>query len=112
MGIADLFRPKYRHSNVSVRAEAVRALTADDATILTQVARTDRDAGIRRLAIERIDEAEVLAELAAGDSERSLRDYAQERAAKLWSSVACADDVDAAGNALTGIVKLGDQHAL
>jgi hypothetical protein len=112
MGIVDLFRPKYRHSNVSVRAEAVRALTPDDAAILVQVARTDRDAGVRRLAIERIDEAEVLAELAAGDSERSVRDLAGERAAKLWSSAACGDDADEAGAALAGIVKLGEQHAL
>src|SRR5580700_7581185 len=111
MGIVDLFRPKYRHSNVSVRAEAVRALTADDAAILVQVARTDRDAGVRRLAIERIDEAEVLAELAAADSERSVRDLAGERAAKLWSSAACGDDADEAGTALAGIVKLGEQHA-
>jgi hypothetical protein len=112
MGITDLFRPKYRHSNVAVRAEAVRALTADDAAILIQVARTDRDAGVRRLALERIDEAEVLAELAAAESERSLRDLAGERAAKLWSAAACSEDADAAGAALAGIVKLGDQHAL
>jgi hypothetical protein len=44
MGIADLFRPKYRHSDVRVRTEAVRALTADDAALLIQIARTDRDA--------------------------------------------------------------------
>ena len=112
MGIADLFRPKYRHSNVSVRAEAVRALTPDDAAILVQVARTDRDAGVRRLAIERIDEAEVLAELASADHEPSVRDFAGERAAKLWSSAACGDDADEAGTALAGIVKLGEQHTL
>src|SRR6267142_6960379 len=52
MGIADLFRPKYRHSDVRVRTEAVRALTADDAAILISIARTDRDIGVRRLAIE------------------------------------------------------------
>src|SRR5882724_9179849 len=74
MGIADLFRPKYRHSDVRVRAEAVKALTADDAAILVQVARTDRDIGVRRIAIEKIDEAGVLAEIAGAETERSLRD--------------------------------------
>ena len=113
MGIADLFRPKYRHSDVRVRSEAVRALTNDDAAILVQVARTDRDIGIRRLAIEKIHEADVLADIAAAETERSLRDYAGERAAELWQDVACgADDAEAAGAALTGIIKLGDQHAL
>ncbi len=112
MGITDLFRPKYRHSDVRVRTEAVRAMTADDAAVLTQVARTDRDIGVRRLAIAKIEEAEVLADIAAAESERSLRDYAGERAAELWAQIACGDDADDASAALAGIMKLGDQQAL
>jgi hypothetical protein len=112
MGIADLFRPKYRHSDVRVRTEAVRALTADDVAILTQVARTDRDIGVRRIAIEKLDEADVLAEIAAAETERSLREFAGERAAQLWTQTACSDDAEAAAAALSGIIKLGDQHAL
>ncbi|HEY6039379.1 MAG TPA: DUF349 domain-containing protein, partial [Kofleriaceae bacterium] len=112
MGIVDLFRPKYRHSDVRVRAEAVRALTNDDAAILVQVARTDRDIGVRRLAIEKIHEADVLADIAAAETERSLRDYAGERAAELWQDTACGEDAEAAGAALSGIIKLGDQHPL
>ena len=112
MGIADFFRPKHRHSDVRVRTEAVRAMTRDDATTLIQIARTDRDIGVRRIAIEKIDQADVLAELASAESERSLRDFAGERAAELWRSAACSDDEDRAGNALSGIIKLGDQRAL
>ncbi|HEU4730721.1 MAG TPA: DUF349 domain-containing protein [Kofleriaceae bacterium] len=112
MGIADLFRPKYRHSDVRVRAEAVRALTDDDAAILVQIARTDRDAGVRRLAIERIATADVLAEIAAAEPERSLRDLAGERAAQLWMQHACGGDAERAGAALAGILKLGDQRVL
>ncbi|MDB4955028.1 MAG: putative CheA signal transduction histidine kinase [Myxococcales bacterium] len=112
MGIADLFRPKYRHSDVRVRTEAVRALTSDDAAILVQVARTDRDIGVRRIAIEKIEKAETLAEIAAAESERSLRDYAGERAAELWTQIACSDDAEASGVALGGIIKLGEQRAL
>jgi len=112
MGIANLFRPKYRHSDVRVRSEAVRALTADDAAILVQIARTDRDIGVRRLAIERISTADTLAEIAAAETERSLRDLAGERAAQLWVSQACSADPETAGAALAGMLKLGDQHAL
>jgi len=112
MGIADLFRPKHRHSDVRVRTEAVKALTHDDATILVQVARTDRDIGVRRLAIGKIEEATVLADIAAAESERSLRDFAGERAALLWQSSACSDDEHEANEALSGIMKLGEQHAL
>ncbi|HEX7702370.1 MAG TPA: DUF349 domain-containing protein, partial [Kofleriaceae bacterium] len=77
------------------------------------MAKTDRDIGVRRLAIEKIHEADVLAELAAVETERSLRDYAGERAAELWQDIACgADDAEKAGAALTGIIKIGEQHAL
>lgn len=112
MGIADFFRPKYRHSDVRVRAEAVRALTSDDAAILEQIARTDRDIGVRRIAIEKIETPDVLADLGNAETERSLRQLIAERAAELWLSRACSKNAEEAGNALSGIIKLGDQHAL
>jgi len=112
MGIADLFRPKYRHSDPRVRAEAVRALTSDDAATLVQIARTDRDVGVRRLAIERIGTAKVLADIAAADPERSLQDLASARAAQLWMPHVCSKDPEEAGAALAGIIKLADQRAL
>ncbi|HEY5947170.1 MAG TPA: hypothetical protein VIV40_16820, partial [Kofleriaceae bacterium] len=67
---------------------------------------------MRRLAIGKIDEADVLAEIAAAETERSLRDFAGARAAQLWSSHACSDDEEEATEGLGGIIKLGDQHAL
>lgn len=112
MGIADFFRPKYRHSDVRVRTEAVKALTADDAAILEQVARTDRDIGVRRIAIEKIKVPDVLAGLGESETERSLRELITARAAELWVSGACSKDADEANAALAGIIKLGDQHAL
>jgi hypothetical protein len=112
MGILDAFRPKYRHSDVKVRAEAVRAMTNDDAATLVQVAKTDRDPGVRRLAIERLDEAEILADIAHGEGERALKDLAGSRAVQIWSTLACAEDVEAAGVALNGILRLGDQRAV
>ena len=99
MGIADFFRPKYRHSDVRVRTEAVKALTTDDAAILVQIAKTDRDIGVRRLALSKIDTASVLADIAAEESERSLRDFAGARAAELWTSAACSDDAARANHA-------------
>ena len=112
MGIADFFRPKHRHSDARVRTEAVKAMGTDDAATLIQIARTDRDIGVRRLALSKIADAAVLSELASAETERSLRAYASERAAELWTQAACSEDADAAGSALTGMIKLGDQHAL
>jgi Domain of Unknown Function (DUF349) len=112
MGLVDLFRPRYRHSDVSVRSEAVRALSAEDAVVLTTIAKSDRDAGVRRLAIEKLREAEVLADIAASESDSTVRAFAKARAAELWTSAACGNDADAATRALSGILKLGDQSAL
>ncbi|HSD88872.1 MAG TPA: DUF349 domain-containing protein, partial [Kofleriaceae bacterium] len=67
---------------------------------------------MRRIAIEKIDEATVLADIAAAETERSLREFAGERAAQLYASTACRDNEDAANDALAGIIRLGDQHAL
>ncbi len=112
MGLADLFRPKYRHSDVKVRAEAVRALTRDDAATLEQIARNDRDIGVRRIAIEKIETPDVLAELGRAETERSLRELIQKRAAELWQSQACGNDADRANNALSGMIGLADQDPL
>jgi hypothetical protein len=112
MGIADFFRPKYRHSDIRVRTEAVRALSSDDAAILENIAKTDRDASVRRLAIEKISAAELLADIASSDSERGVADFAGARAASLWTIIACGPDADAAGNALAGLLRLGDHRAI
>ncbi len=54
----------------------------------------------------------MLAEIASAETERSLRDFAGERAAELWASHACSDDEQEASDSLAGLIKLGDQHAL
>ena len=92
MGLADFFRPKYRHSDVKVRLEAVRALTSDEADILATVAKSDKDPGVRRIAIEKLERVELLAELAASESDRANRDLAGTRAAELWVQAACQDE--------------------
>jgi hypothetical protein len=86
------FRPKYRHSDVKVRLEAVRALTSDEADILATVAKSDKDPGVRRIAIEKLERVELLAELAESESDRANRDLAGSRAAELWVQAACQDE--------------------
>jgi len=113
MGLADFFRPKYRHSDVKVRLEAVRALTSDEADILATVAKSDKDPGVRRIAIEKLERVELLAELAESESDRANRDLAGSRAAELWVQAACQDeDETLAADALAGLLKLGDDRAL
>ena len=112
MGLTDLFRPRHRHSNAAVRAEAVRQLGSDDADLLASIARDDRDASVRRIAIDKVDDPDVLVDIARGEAERPLRDRASGRAAEIWVTRATADELDAAKDALAGLIKLGDQKAI
>jgi hypothetical protein len=113
MGLVDFFRPKHRHSDVKVRLEAVRALTSDEADILATVAKNDKDAGVRRIAIEKLDRVELLAELARARADPANRDLAGSRAAELWVAARARTTTPGPGRAaLAGLIKLADDRAL
>src|SRR5262249_52725620 len=108
MGFADLFRPKWKHSNPEVRAEAVRQLGDDQAALLATIARADTDARVRRIALKRISDADVLSEVAAHDPDESLRKAATEKAEEVL--VAAANGGDA--RALEALARLGQPRVL
>lgn len=92
MGIADLFRPNWKHSSHSVRAAAVKNMDADRVDTLLEIAETDPDADIRNLALERVQDAEALEAFADRVSDKPLAVTARERADTLWMSAATQDD--------------------
>ena len=97
MGLLDTFlnlvRPRHKHSDPVKRADYVRQLDADDAKALAEVARTDPDAQIRRIALKKIDDATLLAELAQSDPDEGIRRAAGEKADEILISAATGDDV-------------------
>jgi hypothetical protein len=95
MGFTDLFRPKWKHSNPEVRAEAVRQLGDDQAALLATIARQDADARVRRIAVKRIADTEVLFDVAAHDSDEALREAAAQKAEELLLSLANGADDEA-----------------
>ena len=64
MSIGDLFRSRIKNSDPEVRAEAINELGGDQLEVLAEIARDDDDFKIRRLALERIDDADTLIGLA------------------------------------------------
>jgi Domain of Unknown Function (DUF349) len=109
MGLADLFRAKWKHSDAEVRAAAVRELGADEAHVIITIAKSDADAGVRRIAIKKLDDPGVLGEIAVSDPDESLRQIAEEKASSILLSTACGSDQAAASAALD---KIYDQRAL
>jgi hypothetical protein len=108
MGFSDLFKPKWKHSNPEVRAEAVRALGDDEAALLATIARNDTDARVRRLAVKRIVDADVLSDVAAHDPDEGLRKAAIEKAEEVLLSAAVGGDVAA----LEALAKLNHPRLL
>jgi hypothetical protein len=113
MGIANLFRPRYRHSDAAVRADAVRQLDSDAADLLAQIAREDGDPVVRQVAIERLSDPVLLARIAAAESEPEVARLARSRAGERWvvQAAAAAGAADAA-EALAQLRQLGDERAL
>ena len=74
MAFADWFRPKWRHSNPTVRMAAVKTLT--DPAILGRVAKGDADASIRLAAVELVSDQRVLGEVAKTDADEQVRGQA------------------------------------
>lgn len=101
MGFVDLFRPKWKHSKATVRIEALRSMAAEETDIIVEIARTDAEDRVRRVAIEKLVDPEVLASIAKADtSETGV--FAGERAAALWVDTAiAAPDVKQAESALS-----------
>ncbi len=112
MAIGDIFRPKHRHSNADIRAEAVQALGPGDIEIATEVARDDDDPQVRRLALDRIEDPERLVQLAGAEKNGDVRAHARARAVSLWVARATAGSAAEAHRVAQKMASLGEERAI
>lgn len=93
MGLLDKLKPQPRWKNVdaAIRLEGVKEL--EDGLELATLAETDPDARVRRAALARTDEVEVIGRVAGSDPEADVRDAASDRLVVLASRT----DADDAG---------------
>lgn len=94
MGFVDLFRKKWKHSDAEVRAAAVRELAPTDVEVLEGIAQSDKDAGVRRVAIKKLEDPTILARIAREDPDESLRQIAAEKAAGILIGAAVSDGAE------------------
>lgn len=110
MGFLDLFRPKWKHSDPNVRLEAIKDLSSeDDLPRLMQVARHDRDVRVRRIAVKKIDDPDLLIEVAQAEPDDDLRRDAADKAGELMLSAVL--QADGAGEAAAALTKLSSGDA-
>ena len=78
MGILDKLRPqsKATHPDPNIRIAAIHELDPGDVESLSAFAKDDSDARVRRVAVARIGDAAVLADIVRNESEGSVRDHA------------------------------------
>lgn len=86
--LARFFKPKWQHTKAEVRLRAVTKLSADDPSsseILHRLALQDQDAGVRRAALERVQESKLLIRASQEDSSAGNRTCALQRITQLAS---------------------------
>lgn len=110
MGLLDLFRPRWKHSDPSVRAEAIKDFSPDDLPRLAQVARHDSDPRIRRIALKKIADPDLLGEVAKSDPDEGLRRDAAEKASELLQAVALSGENES--RSIAAVARLATPRAL
>lgn len=79
MSLLNIFRPKWQHSDSTVRLQAVQSLGAENQDVLAMVARGDAHAEVRRVALRKVTSVDVLRELAQSEVDSENKNIAQTR---------------------------------
>ena len=110
MGILDKLRPqsKSTHPDPNIRIEAIHELDPADLESLNAFAKDDTDARVRRVAVARIGDASVLADIVRNESEGSVRDHALGQLVEQASK----HDAAAAMTAVAALASLGREREL
>ena len=109
MGLLDVFRPRWKHSNPEIRLEAIRTLDDDEA--LAQSASRDGDERIRRLAIKQLIDPWRLQNVAGVQTDDKLRLMALGRARELFVEIALSSK-ETERSALAAVRDLDSQEHL
>lgn len=78
MILSRFLKPKWQQVNPEARKQALRDLASNDPKLL-DLARLDPDPAVRRAALERLDDLDLLHRIAGEDTDADTRDAARER---------------------------------
>jgi len=78
MGLLDVFKPKWQSSDITIRRQAVQSLGATDLDALLDIAASDEEANIRKLAIQKISAPEHLNKLLETEQDASVKSAIKE----------------------------------
>ena len=87
MILSRFLKPKWQHADPETRKQAVQGLDSADPTLL-DLARQDTDPAVRRAALERIGDLDLLQHSAAADTDPAVREAAATRYRALMAGTA------------------------
>ena len=67
MALSDLFKPKWKHSDPSVRLQTIENIS--DQSVLAFIAKNDTEQSVRYTALQNLTDQEVLAEIALNEKD-------------------------------------------
>jgi hypothetical protein len=78
MGLLDRFKPqpRWKHADATVRMAGVQEVPEEEQELLAELARTDDDARVRRVAVSKLGNVAVLSEIARSETDAEVRDEA------------------------------------
>ncbi len=76
-------KPDWQHADPAVRADAVLRLPSSEREVLLSLAREDADPRVRRAAVKKLPDTDVLSGIASSDADPGVRDEAEARLAHL-----------------------------
>ncbi|GHV10773.1 hypothetical protein AGMMS49938_00370 [Fibrobacterales bacterium] len=84
MAFFDVFKPKWQHSDLAVRKQAVQELESSNLDALIEIAKTEKDAEIRKIAVLKISSANHLTAILQGETDESVRNAIKESLKNQW----------------------------
>src|SRR5687767_13762410 len=79
MSLFDRFRqPEWKHTDPAVRSAAIRRLGPEDHEALAGIVRTEADVAVRRVAVRKLADVALLVEVAREDKDPGVREAAVE----------------------------------
>jgi hypothetical protein len=110
MGLLEKLRPqpKWKHADPAIRLEALHEIEDTDQETLIALASDDPDARVRRGAVARVSDAQVLATIVRNETDEAAREQALTRLAEIAES----SDENQALAAVGSLAALGRQREL
>jgi len=87
MSLLDVFKPKWQHSDSVMRKQAIQSLDSTDLDALLDIAKSDSEIEMRKLAIQKISSPVYLTDLLKTEQDVSVQNVIKETLKKHWFKI-------------------------